>query len=167
MDSLREAQLDQISAYIDGELTPEEAQQVEQWLAEDSQLHQFYRRAQKLKSLAGRSPLPPATDPLLPERVLHSIDRSRLVGNALATTAVLAVAVVGPWLTPAQDFVVETARLPERISLLAAEDFVADLPRGQVLEAAARNYVLTDEAPIDPYTILLDRQGSSVLPTDR
>jgi anti-sigma factor RsiW len=162
MDPQREAQFEQISAYLDGELTAAQSRQVEHWLAEDPELRRFYEGACRL-NLAANVPTAAPRRVDLSAQILEHIDRTRrwLSGTA-AAAAVLAVSLVGYWLNPTDE-----SRLPT--DLAAAPPLIGravEAERVQVLEVA-RAYVLTDATPIDPYSILLEREGPLVLPAGR
>jgi ferric-dicitrate binding protein FerR (iron transport regulator) len=70
-----------LSAYMDGEVTAAERQQVQQWLDTDPQFHQLYTQLLRLQREIPTVPVPtssPETQPLS-DRVFESIDRQHRV----------------------------------------------------------------------------------------
>jgi anti-sigma factor RsiW len=162
MDPHRFEQLEQISAYIDGELSEAERTEVEGWLAEDAELRRFYENARRLDISRQSLPCPPES--LLADRVFARIDHSRrLVGSGLATAAVLTVAAVGYWNTLP---VAEQAQAP--LPTISALPEPTAAPRA--LEVVARDYLLSEASSstlADPYTILLQEQEDGLLSAER
>ncbi|MEN9238728.1 MAG: zf-HC2 domain-containing protein [Thermostichus sp. DG_1_6_bins_120] len=77
-----EERFEQLSAYLDGELSPEEAQQVEDWLASDVQARQLYSQLASLQAgLANLEPptLSNAQTELLISRVFDELDQAPMV----------------------------------------------------------------------------------------
>lgn len=68
-----------LSAYLDGEVTPAERKQVQQWLDNDPQIQKLYTRLLRLRQDIDNLPIPtanPATTQLS-EQVFQSIDRQQ------------------------------------------------------------------------------------------
>jgi anti-sigma factor RsiW len=93
-----------LSAYLDGELTTQERQQVQQWLNSDPQFQQLYQRLLKLRHQMQNISVPATNTSTeqFGDRVLQSIDRRRskrrlwtLAGGAIA--AMFVASVVGVW----------------------------------------------------------------------
>ncbi|ACK64434.1 putative transmembrane anti-sigma factor [Rippkaea orientalis PCC 8801] len=89
-----------LSAYLDGEVTAEERQQVQQWLDTDPQFHQLYCKLSRLQREIPTLPVPssPVSSEQLSQGVFRSIDRQnrtkRLTmcgGIAIATLIVGAI----------------------------------------------------------------------------
>ena len=105
-----------LSAYIDGEATAKERQQVQEWLDNDPKFQLLYRRMQQLRSGIKQMPTPvPSQSPeQLSQAVFQKIDqrkrhRNRWVtgGGAIAALFVGGVAIVLPKLginTPMTQF---------------------------------------------------------------
>ena len=70
-----------LSAYLDGEVTPAERQQVQQWLDNDPQFQQLYVRLQHLQQVVPRLPVPSSriSSEELSQRGFSSIGRQRLL----------------------------------------------------------------------------------------
>lgn len=84
-----------LSAYLDGEVTASERQQVQQWLDTEPQIQQLYTRLLRLQQAIPRTPLPPtAISPQqLSEGVFQAVGRQRrrrfaLWGGVTAATLV-------------------------------------------------------------------------------
>ncbi len=89
-----------LSAYVDGEVTAEERQQVEEWLRQDPEAQAEYRELVRLRNLLRRLPPRPAP-PDLEGRILRAaLDRASglkpaRVRRALWVAALVAAAAVG------------------------------------------------------------------------
>jgi len=92
-----EQRFELLSAYMDGEVTPAERRQVQQWLDTDPQFHKLYLNLLKLQNGVQNIPVPPPEKSAkqLSEAVFQVIDRrkhrSRMVvwgGGAIAATLV-------------------------------------------------------------------------------
>jgi hypothetical protein len=84
-----------LSAYLDGEVTASERQQVQQWLDTEPQIQQLYTRLLRLQQAIPRTPLPPAaiSPQQLSEGVFQAVGRHRrrrfaLWGGVTAATLV-------------------------------------------------------------------------------
>ncbi|MBC8122358.1 MAG: hypothetical protein H7Y22_11030 [Gemmatimonadaceae bacterium] len=145
-----EQRFEQISAYLDGELSGPQKQQVEQWLERDPEAQQIYQDLSRLNQEFARL-VPPTSDSELADRVLQQISLSRRwFGGGVAAAAAVALAVLGFWpqslLEPVQQ-----AQLPPVV-----DDAQTDgLSREQPYLEVARTYILQDEAGVNPYQILL------------
>lgn len=60
-----------LSAYVDGEVTPEERRQVEEWLRHDPEAQRAYRQLVEVRELLRRLPVRPAPRDL-EDRILHA-----------------------------------------------------------------------------------------------
>jgi len=118
----------QLSAYRDDELTPQEAREVERWLAQDPEAQRCYRAMQGLGQRLQRTPVPGT--PYNPERLLDRAQRRMTLTWGAGMTA--AAVVGGVLMIP----VPMTVPVPT--------------PAFQISQ-----YVLEDNAPLDPYTVLL------------
>jgi anti-sigma factor RsiW len=91
-----------LSAYLDGEVTPTERQQVEAWLSQDPTFQHQYRQMQKIHQAMPRIAVPSSQSAqALSAGVFAKIDRHRhrklswIGGGALAATLVAAFAGLG------------------------------------------------------------------------
>ncbi|MEG3437574.1 zf-HC2 domain-containing protein [Pannus brasiliensis CCIBt3594] len=97
-DEERARQFDLISAYIDGEVTPEERHEVQRWLDTDPDAKKLYLQLRGIQTHLQQIPVPvSASADRLAERVFQKVDRGRkrrafLFGGAIF--AAMAVAVV-------------------------------------------------------------------------
>ncbi len=89
-----------LSAYLDGEVTPAQSQQVQQWLANDPEIQQLYERLQVLRQGIHNLPTPEPeySAQQLSHQVFAKIDRQRKHrkrwlwgGGAIAAMIVAAV----------------------------------------------------------------------------
>jgi anti-sigma factor RsiW len=93
------ARFELLSAYIDGEVTASERQQVQHWLDTDPQVHRMYVQLLRLHQDIHHRPLPPSAVPSqqISERVFQSLDRHRqtrrllVFGSLAIATALLTV----------------------------------------------------------------------------
>ena len=91
-----------LSAYLDGEVTPTERQQVEAWLANDLAFQHQYRQMQQMQHAFPRMTVPSSQSAeALSAGVFAKLDRQRnrklalIGGGAIAATLVAAVAGLG------------------------------------------------------------------------
>lgn len=85
-----------LSAYLDGEVTPQERQQVQQWLDTDPEIKQKYMKLMKIQQTTTHLPMPngfSAPQPLI-ESVFQEIDqqnqqRRLLIGSGLVIAALI------------------------------------------------------------------------------
>jgi anti-sigma factor RsiW len=92
-----------LSAYLDGEVTPEERHQVEQWMANDPQIKAMYFQWLELRSQWRSMPIPQSTiapDELAEQVVqqFHRRSRKTLVWRGAAIASVLMAAISG-WMS--------------------------------------------------------------------
>ncbi len=121
-----------LSAYIDGEVTPQERQQVQQWLDNDPEIKQLYRQLLTLQSgIQGLSvPSPPEiSTTTLSENVFAAIDRNRnrkrlllwgggaIAATILATISGLLPGSNSPSLRLAESVKQETAKKPVLVAV--------------------------------------------------
>jgi anti-sigma factor RsiW len=103
LDILLDERFELLSAYLDGEVTSSERQQVETWLATDREFHQQYRTLQKMHQGFAAIPVPHNTQSVdaLTDAVFAKLDRQRkrritwLSGGAIAATLITAIASIG------------------------------------------------------------------------
>lgn len=96
-----------LSAYLDGEVTPSERHQVQEWLDNDPQFKQQYLQQLKLHQGINQTPTPtpsPSSSDLA-DAVFQEIDqqdqhRRILVGGGILIAALLSVLVPNIWLKP-------------------------------------------------------------------
>jgi anti-sigma factor RsiW len=71
MDMLKRDRFELLSAYLDGEVTAAERQQVEYWLGNDPEVQRLYARLLKLRQSLRALPVPPAEQPM--ERTVEQV----------------------------------------------------------------------------------------------
>ena len=64
MDMLKRDRFELLSAYLDGEVTAAQRQQVEDWLGNDPEVQSLYARLLKLRQGLRSLPVPPAEQPV-------------------------------------------------------------------------------------------------------
>ena len=74
-ENLRRFEL--LSAYIDGEVTPQERLQVQHWLDTEPKFQQLYVQLLRLQKDLDQIPIPPTDINLLTEKVFTNIDKRR------------------------------------------------------------------------------------------
>ncbi|MFS8796152.1 zf-HC2 domain-containing protein [Synechococcus sp. R70.1] len=158
---------EQLSAYLDGELSPQEARQVEDWLASDPQAQQLYSQLSALQAgLANlKAPtLDPVQTELLISRVFEKLDRRpevalgwrRRSGFPWRQVAAAVVALAGAgwagwrWLHPQP--LVSLEDPPVRVAIVPASAWVA------------QRYLFEPGQKQDAYSILFESLPNS--PTD-
>lgn len=112
LDDLEDAEahrFELLSAYIDGEATVAERQQVQQWLDNDPEIKQTYQQLLQLQGSMKNLTVPPqetVVADILTERVFSSIDRSRnrkraiIWGGAIAATVMATFSSLVPFPAP-------------------------------------------------------------------
>ena len=137
---LVEERFEQLSAYLDGELSPQEARQVEDWLASDPQARQLYSQLAALQAgLANlKAPTPdPVQTELLISRVFEKLNQTpeldlgwrRRRGFSWGRVAAAVVALAGAgwagwrWLQPQP--LVSLENPPVRVAIVPASARVA------------------------------------------
>ncbi|MGF1478064.1 MAG: anti-sigma factor family protein [Cyanophyceae cyanobacterium] len=85
MDNSERDRFELLSAYLDGEVTPAERRQVQQWLDNDPSMQQLYARLLRLRQGIQHLPCPDVQQPSkqLTEAVFQQIDRQRNRRRAL------------------------------------------------------------------------------------
>lgn len=97
-------QFELLSAYLDGETTPSERQQVQKWLDEDPKIQLTYRRLLKLRRGLQAMPIPASPIPAetMANQVLTQVHRRKVKqlvvwgGSAIAAALAGAVMVLSP-----------------------------------------------------------------------
>lgn len=86
-----------LSAYLDGEVTPTERKQVQQWLDSDPQIQKLYARLLRLRQNIDSIPVPPVTPSTtqLSDQVFKSIDRKQRSKKVFWGGAAIAAVVIG------------------------------------------------------------------------
>lgn len=134
-------QFELLSAYIDGEVSASERQQVEQWLSQDLALQQSFQQLLKLQS--GFKTLPVAAPAVQTEKLVNSVlaradqtNRLRLLGGVGAAAALVVGSIFG--LLMGQNWTQQTAQRPDSVQPIQA--------RKEPTLAATRN---------DPSTLMI------------
>ncbi|MGL5831834.1 MAG: anti-sigma factor family protein [Waterburya sp.] len=125
-----------ISAYLDGELSPTERYQVQQWIDEDPQVKQLYHRLLALQGEIQSLEIPPDQKTVgeVTEQVFQSLDRQRRRrrllwgGSAIAASCLATITGLIPGLMPSSLRVAESpnsrefspAVAPEQVMLAVA-----------------------------------------------
>jgi anti-sigma factor RsiW len=115
-----------LSAYLDGEVTSAERQQVQQWLATDPQIQQLYQRLQVLRQGIHNLPAPEPeySAQQLSNQVFAKIERQRKQRKRLlwggGAIAALLVAAVGSIFSDSNSPLLQFAREEESESLIIA-----------------------------------------------
>ncbi len=125
---------EQLSAYLDGELTPAQKREVEQWLHNHPEARRQYQHLMQFSDQFRQTPVP-TTTVNLDTVVLQAQGQMYRTWGSVGTLMV-AVSGILLWFSA-----VET---PQTAS-------IGGLPRMQFSQ-----YLLEDEAPVDPYVILLN-----------
>lgn len=97
MDSSQRDRFELLSAYLDGEVTPTERQQVQHWLNSDPQAQQLYARLLKLHRGIEHLPKPEPEVPIeqLQARVFAACRRRQLRRMAVVGGSAIAALVIG------------------------------------------------------------------------
>jgi hypothetical protein len=97
LDVHQRDQFELLSAYLDGEVTPTERQQVEAWLATDPDCQRLYQRLRKLQFGFNQAPCPlKVSAETLANQVIHKANhRPRTLLAWTGAGAIAATAVVG------------------------------------------------------------------------
>jgi hypothetical protein len=115
-----------LSAYFDGEVTPQERQQVQQWLDSDRQMQYLYRRLLKLRQGIQGMPIPAATRSTeeVTANVLRTLDRRRVRRFAVVSGGAIAAAMIAAislFLPGDSGFIPRLARTPNSQPSLPSE----------------------------------------------
>jgi len=139
LDATKRDRFELLSAYLDGEVTPEEGRLVNHWLAHDADVQNLYRRLLLLRRAFRTPPIVPAASRPTPEQVLQSIKRHRLRTASLAV-AFTVVALMASSLTNflgIQPFPWRLTQLdgselhPQEVPELALDEPAIELPAEQ------------------------------------
>ncbi len=105
MDNLKRDRFELLSAYLDGEVTPDERRQVEHWLANDQTVQRLYARLLRLRQGLRAMPVPVAERPVeqTVQEVLSSLERKprRTAAWGGAAIAALVVGALSTVMIPA------------------------------------------------------------------
>ncbi|WP_218082895.1 anti-sigma factor family protein [Anthocerotibacter panamensis] len=129
---LDDKHFERLSAYLDGELSPQECRAVEAWLQSNPEAQQSYCRLRRLSCALDYVPAGPGTE-IDPERLFrraqkHTVALWSSVGGA-AAAVVVGMLYLPALMAPMQALGTPTVRISQ--------------------------YLLEDTAPVDPYTVLL------------
>jgi anti-sigma factor RsiW len=134
-----------LSAYLDGEVTPSERQQVETWLANDPTFQRQYRQLQNMHQAFPRMTVPSSQSvAALTAGVFEKLDRNRnrklawIGGGALAATIVATISALFGGLfgdnSPQFQFASNKANTPAPL-MVALNDPILSMPaKEQVIE---------------------------------
>jgi len=140
MDPL-DPRFQQISDYLDGQLSDAERQVVEQLLEHDLEAQKCFDQLQEQLFAGDDDCAETLSQREVSQKVLCRVDQRKKLQGGAATIAALAIAAVGVISSsPAGD-------APQSLTFKPA--------KARVLDMVARSYLLTDRAPVDPYEILL------------
>jgi anti-sigma factor RsiW len=92
-ENLRRFEL--LSAYIDGEVTPQERLQVQHWLDTEPKFQQLYVQLLRLQKDLDQIPIPPTDINLLTEKVFTNIDKRRNQRLVLLGSGIIAAITLG------------------------------------------------------------------------
>jgi len=144
-DAVIDERFELLSAYLDGEVTPTERQQVEAWLANDLAFQHQYRQMQQMQHAFPRMTVPSSQSAAaLSAGVFAKLDRHRhrklaiIGGGAIAATLVAAVTGLGSLFSnpnPQLQFAANKANIPAPM-MLALNDPILAMPttEEQVIE---------------------------------
>lgn len=99
-DNLKRDRFELLSAYLDGEVTASERQQVEAWLKTDPKAQQLYSRLLNLRQAFRHLPAPPVEEPVekTVQQVVSKLERKskrKYVWGGMAIAAMFVSALVG------------------------------------------------------------------------
>ena len=133
-----------LSAYLDGEVTPTERQQVEAWLANDLAFQHQYRQMQQMQHAFPRMTVPSSQSAeALSAGVFAKLDRQRnrklawIGGGAIASTLVAAVTGLGGLFgdNPQLQYAANKANIPAPMMVALNDPILAIPAKGeQVIE---------------------------------
>ncbi len=155
MDNLKRDRFELLSAYLDGEVTPAERRQVEDWLANDSTVQQLYARLLRLRQGLRTMPLPVAERPVeqTVQGVLSSLDRKprRTAVWGGAAIAALMVGALSTVMIPATtSHFQKLAETPEQPLPAGTGLMVAlDRPIMEIPDVSQMNAPLPAQAPFN------------------
>ncbi len=154
-----------LSAYLDGEVSPSERKQVEQWLADDPEFKQTYRQMLALQEGWKSSP---AVAPSMPteqlvNRVMARLDRRPkvLVWGGLGAMAAIAVGAFSGLLPGSQGGIFQSAKAPESQRNLSLPTAPAQSPASTTVAMRSNELMLVlDRPPVDIPVV----PGSAITP---
>jgi anti-sigma factor RsiW len=140
-----------LSAYLDGEVSPSERKQVEQWLADDPDLKQTYRQMLALQEGWRSSP---AVAPSMPteqlvDRVMARLDRKPKiwVWGGIGAAAAIAVGAFSGLMPGNQGWVFRTVKAPELQRKIAMPP--VQPPDSTIAMRSSELMLVLDRPPVD------------------
>ena len=155
MDNLKRDRFELLSAYLDGEVTPAERRQVEDWLANDSTVQQLYARLLRLRQGLRTMPVPVAERPVeqTVQGVLSSLERKprRTAVWGGAAIAALMVGALSTVMIPATtSHFQKLAEMPEPPLPAGTGLMVAlDRPIMEIPDVSEVNSTVLPQAPLN------------------
>lgn len=138
IDMLKRDRFELLSAYLDGEVTAAQRQQVEEWLANDSEVQCLYARLLKLRQGLRTLPVPPAEQPVEQtiEQVFGRLNRRANPAAAWCGFAIAAV-FISAFLGGRQFIAPQLANSPEPATagetlMVALNTPVVEIPKAAV-----------------------------------
>lgn len=138
IDMLKRDRFELLSAYLDGEVTAAQRQQVEEWLANDSEVQRLYARLLKLRQGLRTLPVPPPEQPVEQtiEQVFGRLNRRQKPAVAWGSVAIAAV-FVSAFLGGRQLIAPQLANSPEPATanetlMVALNTPVVEIPKAAV-----------------------------------
>lgn len=135
MDMLKRDRFELLSAYLDGEVTAAQRQEVENWLSNDPESQRLYGRLLNLRQGLQTMPVPPVQQPVEQtlEQVyqrMHRRNHRRTIvwgGSAIAAILIGAVSIL-----PTRQ-VIQMAKSPTQLEplMVALNDPVVEIPKAQ------------------------------------
>lgn len=144
-----------LSAYLDGEVSPSERKQVEQWLTDDPEFKQTYRQMLALQEGWKSSPVlaPSMPTEQLVARVMARVDRKPKlwVWGGIGAAAAIAVGAFSGLLSGNQGWVFRTAKVPElqRELALPTVPVPAQSPASTIALRSNELMLVLDRPPVD------------------
>jgi len=141
IDMLERDRFELLSAYLDGEVTASERQQVEKWLDTDPAVQRLYQRLLRLRQNFQGMPTPPVSQPVeqTVEQVFARLDRRPKRALVLWGGGAVAAVLIGALtsLIPGNEgFLPQLAQSPEAESSSAAVMIALDQPVVSIPRAA-------------------------------
>lgn len=138
-----EARFELLSAYLDNEVTPQERKLVAQWLVDEPETLQMYRRLLMLRQAIRTSPIqsqPPLEIPTPPKPSWGVFPSSKVRRTLMFA---IAIALLGS--------LSQLSTAHGRQQLQEAWQFIKTLPQSTLLEFASTTVELTTDSKINPY----------------
>ena len=136
---LKRDRFELLSAYLDGEVTSAQRQQVEDWLANDSEVQCLYARLLKLRQGLRTLPIPPSEQPVEQtiQQVFGRLNRRRnpavaWCGFALAAVFISALLGGRQFIAPQFAHSPEPATVPGETLMVALNTPVVEIPKAAV-----------------------------------